>query len=62
MALIEGWIRAGCPDEPTQAAERAEFIAPEILIVDDDLHVRYWRAVDELLPPQPLYRGDKGPR
>ena len=51
MALIEGWIRAGCPDEPTQAAERAEVTAPEILIVDDDLHVRYWRAVDDFFLP-----------
>jgi hypothetical protein len=51
MALIEGWIRAGCPDEPTQAAERAEVTVPEILIVDDDLHVRYWRAVDDFLHP-----------
>jgi hypothetical protein len=47
IALIEGWIRAGCPDEPTRAAERADFIARAILRVDDDLHVRYWRAVDD---------------
>jgi hypothetical protein len=47
IALIEGWIRAGCPDEPTRAAERAERVARAIPHVDDELHVRYWREVDD---------------
>jgi hypothetical protein len=52
IALIEGWIRAGCPDEPTRAAERADFVARAIPRVDDDLHVRYWREVDEFFHPR----------
>jgi hypothetical protein len=51
IALIEGWIRAGCPDEPTRAAEQPDIVAREILLVDDDLHVRYWRAVDDFFLP-----------
>jgi hypothetical protein len=51
IALIEGWIRAGCPDEPTQAAERAELVARAIPHVDDELHVRYWREVDDFFHP-----------
>jgi hypothetical protein len=51
IVLIEDWIRAGCPDEPTQAAERADFVARALLLVDDDLHVRYWRAVDDFFLP-----------
>jgi hypothetical protein len=35
IALIEGWIRAGYPDEPTQAVEQPDIVAREIFLVDD---------------------------
>jgi hypothetical protein len=50
ISLIEGWIRAGCPDEPNLPAGRTG-PARAMSLVNDDTHVRYWRAVDDFFLP-----------
>lgn len=54
IALIEGWISSGCPEMAEELGrDGPEFAAAArgAAADDDDLHVRYWRAVDDFFLP-----------
>lgn len=57
IALLESWIRAGCPEVAPPAApgiRAADAAAPSpaaAVGASDDTHVRYWRAIDDFFLP-----------
>lgn len=49
ITAIEQWIIDGCPD--TEEAIAKSLSLAESSFIDDDVHVRYWRAVDDFFLP-----------
>lgn len=47
IAIIEGWIRQGCPEE----APQAEVMMISARLPTDDTHVKFWRAFDNFFLP-----------
>jgi len=59
LAVIEEWIREGCPEVGTKGAA-VEALAVAAMAVGDDQHTKYWRAIDFFFHPalaSPITRG-----
>jgi hypothetical protein len=52
IALLERWVREGCPEVAPVAAPKARATAATAATeASDDTHVSYWRAIDDFFLP-----------
>ena len=60
LAVIEQWIRTGCPEVAARSGPARESLADVTEAAEDDQHTAYWRAMDVVFHPAVATQPTKG--